>query len=128
VYNNLTKFGNIGDINNCWDKSNVRDAQYSFPSGHSSGIFCGIGFTALFVLYLLHKYSRKHNFGKTAIGFTFILLSFAAAATRPRDYYHNYDDIIAGCIVGMCCAFVGFTFNYGYKHVATPEEGYELLK
>jgi len=125
MYQQLTKFGNIGDIDNCWDKANVRDAQSSFPSGHASGIFCGIGFTALFVMYLLNKFSRKHNFAKNVVGFSLIMFSFAIAATRPRDYYHNYDDILAGCIVGMTSAFVGFSFNFGYKHTTSrsTEEG-----
>jgi len=112
-YFSLTKFGTIGDISKCWDKSRLNDAQYSFPSGHSSTIFCGLGYASIFVIFLLNHYTKNHNMLKTIIGFVLFISAATIAATRPRDHWHNYDDVLAGCAIGMACATFAFSVNFG---------------
>jgi len=117
-----TQFGVIGDLRKCTDITNLKDAQSSFPSGHASATFCGLGFTALYIMYLLNKYTRKNNMAKTIVGFGFFLSAAVVAATRPRDNWHNYDDVLTGSVIGFACAVFAFFINFGPKHSDQNED------
>jgi len=52
---------------------------------------------------------------KTVIAFGLFFSAAAVATTRTRDHWHNYDDILAGCAVGMACATCAFLLNFGMK-------------
>jgi len=43
-----------------------------------------------------------------------ILLGSASfiSATRTRDYWHNFDDILTGAALGFGCAFFSFWINH----------------
>ena len=39
----------------------ILEAQFSFPSGHSGGIWCAMSFLSFYCLYVLHRYSSKNG-------------------------------------------------------------------
>jgi len=134
-YYNATQFGRIGNFSNCLDQDAVPDAHESFPSGHSSTIFSGL---APFAYYLWTIFVREaehfeslHGMRKLRIKSLFAGFGLAAfccaayvAATRPRDYFHNYDDILAGCCIGVFSSGLAFvTHNDKYVRVQDGENG-----
>jgi len=102
-----------GSISNCLDHSVLSDAQKSFPSGHAGTVFSGFGFLGLFLLYLFNSISEKHNMLKGFISFVVFFVAVFISATRPRDYWHNYEDILAGAVIGFACAVFAFMLNFG---------------
>lgn len=124
-YNNYTDYFSVtsthalGNINNCLGSiDDIKNAQSSFPSGHTSTIFAGIVY-----MVLLMKFSVKRiyidAFPKDWIPFVnpiikvignfFCILPLYlpvwVAITRIQDYHHRLEDIIGGCIIGVTIAY-----------------------
>ncbi|CAG9766159.1 unnamed protein product [Ceutorhynchus assimilis] len=82
------------------------DASRSFPSGHSSGAWCG----ALFCAYIIHSRLPIHKTGTALKLFMFALsmtFGLACSLTRITDRRHHWWDVLTGSIVGMLgAAFV----------------------
>ena len=51
-----------------------------------------------------------------------LLLGSAAviAASRVRDYWHNFDDILAGAVVGLAVAALASALHLGRHAIDTP--------
>ncbi|PRP81240.1 hypothetical protein PROFUN_02074 [Planoprotostelium fungivorum] len=90
------------------------DSRSSFPSGHSSTSFSGLGFLSCYFSGKLHIFSR-HTGGtlpRALLAFSPITISFFIAVSRTMDYHHNFDDIIAGGLLGAICAFFCYFLYY----------------
>jgi membrane-associated phospholipid phosphatase len=113
-YHSHTIDGSRGDLSNCLedDIGILRDSQYSFPSGHASSIFCALVFLGLLMTITLRNYTTRHVMIKGIFLATYIWTACIIAGTRPRDYWHNFDDILAGAMVGTAMAFTSFYLNY----------------
>jgi len=124
-----TTFGVPGNMDNCFenDTAILRDSQYSFPSGHSSSIFCALVFIGLLMTVTLRSFTSKHIMLKGIILALFIWTAAVIAGTRPRDYWHNFDDILGGMIIGISMAVVSFYLNYimhPYEYI-DPSDGHD---
>jgi len=111
--------GQYGDFKYC--RSDIPDAHYSFPSGHSSISFCGLTFLSLFLLHISSFINFTHiNLGK-AIRFFIILIPLFSAAlvasSRVIDFKHHVEDTVWGSLIGVFGAAIAFTANYGYPHI-----------
>mmetsp|Transcript_10937 Transcript_10937/g.26800 ORF Transcript_10937/g.26800 Transcript_10937/m.26800 type:complete len:330 (-) Transcript_10937:19-1008(-) len=111
------------------DKAHDWEARQSFPSGHSSHSFAGLGFLTL---YLLDKVYRLHQLRHVAplslMQFlAMVPISVAAwiAASRVWDYFHNYDDVVTGSVLGMACAWQAF--GQGKRMLEVDREKYGLV-
>jgi diacylglycerol diphosphate phosphatase/phosphatidate phosphatase len=90
---------------------NVRDASFSFPSGHSSLTNCAMTYLVCFML------SKMIASGKPRwMAFSSVVLpwSWAAfvAASRLVDHWHHPSDILAGLLLGGLSATVSFHVWY----------------
>jgi diacylglycerol diphosphate phosphatase/phosphatidate phosphatase len=114
-YDSLTVQGMPGDISYCRaSPADIKESMFSYPSGHASMSFAGLGFLSLFLLHLLlsHRPTRRNHLWK-AIVFTIpMFIAMLVAATRTRDYWHNFDDTIMGSLLGFGCATLAFYMNY----------------
>jgi membrane-associated phospholipid phosphatase len=131
-YNSVTVEGAIGSLAHCLetDGSVLREAQYSFPSGHSSTIFAGLTFLCLYFLHVVPKHYMKGRFGTPAsirflpthiiVMILLMLASLLVAGTRTRDYWHNFDDIMGGAVLGFGVSC--FTFWLNHARVEQMEE------
>jgi len=113
-YNLDTVLGQVGSMENCYetDPSILSDSQYSFPSGHSSSAFCALIFCGLVGMNTLVHWSRKHNMTKAVLVGICIWSAAIIASTRPRDYWHNFDDVLAGAAIGTVMAMFVFYLNF----------------
>jgi len=135
--------GTIGAI------ENQQDAFSSFPSGHSSMSFAGLGFLAMYMYYNVYCYwrigtvdaggmfssldgilvrselvfhrrrARERTYAVHNNQLPLLLLCSAPlwlaawiAMTRVKDYWHNYDDILAGSVIGIFIAYACYTCIY----------------
>jgi len=112
-YFNNTVAGMPGNISYCQGtQAEILESQFSFPSGHASTIWCGMTFVGYFLMYIMHHYSPKNNMAKGLTALAFISTAALVSVTRPRDYWHNFDDILAGAVIGFACSTFGFGLNY----------------
>ncbi len=118
-YNAITSIDAIGNTADCLNKDNVADSILSFPSGHTSLIFCGMIYASMMIKYMINS---RHKFSTVSIdGILFcgpLALASWVGITRIQDHYHNTDDVMMGGIIGLS---VGY---YSFKHAITLFETY----
>jgi len=109
----------IGNIAHCLetDKTLIDESRFSFPSGHSSLSTCAFGFMGLIVTNLLSALNPKFDVLKLPVLVLFLFPAFFIAVTRTREYYHNYSDILAGIVIGLCISVATHTFAYIYSPI-----------
>ncbi|KAI7905909.1 phosphatidic acid phosphatase type 2/haloperoxidase [Cokeromyces recurvatus] len=88
------------------------DGFKSFPSGHSSFSFAGLGFLAF---YLAGKMKMFDERGHTYKGFLFafpIIGALLVAISRTEDYRHHWQDVTIGSLLGIVCAYFAYRQYY----------------
>lgn len=98
----------FGSLSKCAGSAdNIIDGQRSFPSGHSSMSFAGLGFLALAARFAFQV--DRNYFSPTAILASLPLaLATYIACTRLIDGYHNFDDVLAGAVIGSFFASISW--------------------
>jgi len=123
AYLSKTIAGDPGNIDFCEaTPGEINESMFSHPSGHASLSFCGLGFLSLFLMQMLlsHKPTKRHHLWKAMVFTVPMFIAIIVAATRTRDYWHNYDDTIMGALLGFGCASLMFSINY--KHEGAKSE------
>jgi len=135
AYLDATTAGTPGDIAYCLaSEKDILEAQFSFPSGHASTIWCGMTFVAIYTLYIFHHYSPRNGMSKGILVLLFATTACLVSVTRTRDYWHNFDDILSGGLIGFASAVLAFALNYSptvstlyRKDMVFPPESNPLL-
>lgn len=118
----------------------IREAERSFPSGHASNAFCGLGYL---IFYIQGRFkwqrsktsprfqqaNRSQNWWRAAlyklywiieaatptIQVLLILSAAYIAATRVVDHYHHVRDVVAGGVIGIIMSMHAAFFVVGIK-------------
>lgn len=110
-----------GVANLCTSSMEV-EARKSFPSGHSSAAFSGLFLLSLYLLgrsrlVVEDRAECQLRSGKRLMKlflcFGPTLLAAWIAITRSIDNWHHYTDVLAGSLIGMAAATIGYMYNYG---------------
>lgn len=87
------------------DHHTLHDGFRSFPSGHSSFSWAGLGYLSLFLAGQLGALRR----GKGLARVIFVALPAVGAAlitiSRTEDYRHDVYDVSTGTLIGATCAW-----------------------
>eukprot|EP00158_Paraphelidium_tribonemae_P001949 Partr_v1_DN24984_c0_g1_i4_m45251 putative phosphatidic acid phosphatase type len=86
----------------------VREGRKSFPSGHSSMAFSGLGFLALYLAGKLQVFNRSAYAWKFFVVLFPLIGAYLIAVSRVDDYYHHWQDVLVGGLIGAGSA----TFTY----------------
>lgn len=102
----------------------LRDGRFSFPSGHSSSSFSVFVFMSLFLFAKLQPLAREGSFLLLFTSLSPLIFAFLCAVSRTRDYWHNFDDIIAGALIGSSSALLCFynTFRIASNGVCVARQ------
>ncbi|KAI9279261.1 phosphatidic acid phosphatase type 2/haloperoxidase [Sporodiniella umbellata] len=88
------------------------DGFKSFPSGHSSFSFAGLGYLSFYIAGKLRLFDEM---GHTYKGFLSIFPFLGAtlvAISRVEDYRHHWQDVFIGAILGTVCAYFSYRQFY----------------
>nr|XP_027188586.1 putative lipid phosphate phosphatase 3, chloroplastic isoform X2 [Cicer arietinum] len=97
-----------GDVICHGDKNIIKEGHKSFPSGHTSCSFAGLGFLSLYLSGKLKAFDRKGHVAKLCIVFLPLLFASLVGISRVDDYWHHWQDVFAGGLIGLVVA----TFCY----------------
>ena len=89
----------------------------SFPSGHSSWYFCGMGYTSLYLAAFADVLGGGGGLARSPGALTASLapvsVALLVAVSRVMDYRHNPSDVLAGSLLGLLCAWAFFRQQVG---------------
>ncbi|OMP04704.1 Phosphatidic acid phosphatase type 2/haloperoxidase [Corchorus olitorius] len=89
-------------------KSVIKEGHKSFPSGHTSWSFAGLGFLSLYLSGKIQAFDRRGHVAKLCIVFLPLLVAALVGISRVDDYWHHWQDVFAGGLLGLVVA----TFCY----------------
>jgi diacylglycerol diphosphate phosphatase / phosphatidate phosphatase len=92
------------------DQHTLQDGWRSFPSGHSSFAFSGLGYLSFFLAGQLHALRGGLNTNSlfTLLCLLPLLGAGMVAVSRLEDYRHGTEDVIVGSALGFLCAWAAY--------------------
>ncbi|KAH9926145.1 phosphatidic acid phosphatase type 2/haloperoxidase [Fomitopsis serialis] len=96
----------------------MEDGWRSFPSGHSSLSFAGLGFLAFYVAGKLHLFDKRGCAPKAWAALTPLSAAALIAISRTMDYRHHATDVLTGSLLGFVAAY--FSYRQYYPSLASP--------
>lgn len=100
------------------DDSIMIDGWRSFPSGHSSLSFAGLGFLSFYLAGKMHLFDKRGHAHKAWISLAPFAGATLVAISRTMDYRHHWHDVVAGAILGTAIAY--FTYRQYFPSLASP--------
>uniref|UniRef100_A0ACD5TZY9 Uncharacterized protein n=1 Tax=Avena sativa TaxID=4498 RepID=A0ACD5TZY9_AVESA len=98
-YNNFT-----GQVICHGDAGVIKEGHKSFPSGHTSWSFAGLGFLSWYLAGKIRVFDRGGHVAKLCIIILPLLLAAMVGVSRVDDYWHHWQDVFAGGILGLVVA------------------------
>jgi membrane-associated phospholipid phosphatase len=93
-----------------------KGGRVSFPSGHSAISFAAFVPFTFYVLHMLRVFRRGGvPLWRIVLGLVPQILPITVAVSRTRDYRHNFDDVLAGSLIGIACALIAVRANLVVK-------------
>ena len=92
----------------------LHDGWRSFPSGHSSFSFSGLGYLALFLAGQCHVFRPRTDLARVLVAFAPLLGAALIAISRCEDYRHDVYDVTTGSLIGILVAY------YTYRRYFPP--------
>ncbi|PMD65738.1 acid phosphatase/Vanadium-dependent haloperoxidase [Hyaloscypha bicolor E] len=118
---NTTPKDVLVDISVCTetDHHTLHDGWRSFPSGHSSFAFSGLGFLALFFAGQMHVFRPRTDLTRALLTISPLIGAALIAISRCEDYRHDVYDVTCGSILGMSTAY--FSYRRYYPRLHSPK-------
>jgi len=119
----MCEWQNATEPAGCTAKTHTEwEARQSFPSGHSSFSFAGLLFLSLLLIDKFKVMGKKRKLPLSIPAAAWQLVACIPAfiamwisITRVVDYWHNYDDILAGSVIGGLSATLAFNQRERYN-------------
>ncbi|RYP81573.1 hypothetical protein DL770_005875 [Monosporascus sp. CRB-9-2] len=86
----------------------LHDGWRSFPSGHSSFSFAGLGYLAFFLAGQLRVFRDRRDLGRALLCLAPLLGAALIAISRCQDYRHDVYDVCVGSALGFFVAWFAY--------------------
>lgn len=86
------------------EDSLIKEGHKSFPSGHASWSFAGLAFLSMYLSGKIKAFDCKGRIAKLCIVFLPLLIASLVAISRVSDYWHHWQDVFAGSLIGLVIA------------------------
>jgi len=107
------------------DHHTLHDGWRSFPSGHSSFAFSGLGFLAFFFAGQTHVFRPRTDLSKALLAIAPLLGAALIAISRCEDYRHDVYDVTCGSILGLGIAYFSYRRYYPRLHSPKCDEPFQ---
>ncbi|KAI9869224.1 MAG: hypothetical protein M1813_000012 [Trichoglossum hirsutum] len=94
----------------------LQDGWRSFPSGHSSFAFGGLGYLALFLGGQMRVLRPGTDFVRLLLALAPLIGAALVAISRCEDYRHDVYDVTVGSILGFSVAYLSYRRYYPRLH------------
>lgn len=90
------------------DEARLQDGWRSFPSGHSSFSFAGLGYLTLWLAGQMHVLRPRMGLHGVVLAGLPVVGATMIAMSRMADYRHDVYDVVAGSSLGMAIAWFSY--------------------
>lgn len=97
----------------------LNDGFRSFPSGHSSWAFSGLGYLSLFLAGQMHTYRPRADLARVLLSVAPLVGATLVALSRVADYRHDKYDVTFGSLLGIIVAYT--TYRRYYRPLTHPK-------
>ena len=95
------------------DPKIITEGRKSFPSGHSALSFASLGFVSLVLAArLAHTNCCGGRLWKLCVAAIPWLIALHVALSRLSDYWHHWDDVLTGSLLGNLAAALTYTLRF----------------
>ncbi|PWY83668.1 acid phosphatase/Vanadium-dependent haloperoxidase [Aspergillus sclerotioniger CBS 115572] len=102
----------------------LQEGWRSFPSGHSSFSFSGLGYLSLFLSGQMHVFRPRTDLCRCLVAFVPFLCALLIAISRLDDYRHDVYDVTCGSLLGLLVAYFSYRRYYPALRSITCESPY----
>jgi len=100
------------------DNSILKDGFRSFPSGHASLSFAGLGFLSFYLAGKLHLFDERGHTAKAWISLVPLMGAALVTITRTMDNRHHWQDVLIGGLLGFFLSW--FAYRQYYPALSHP--------
>ncbi|KAL4921497.1 phosphatidic acid phosphatase type 2/haloperoxidase [Aspergillus aurantiobrunneus] len=86
----------------------LQEGWRSFPSGHSSFSFAGLGYLSLFFSGQMHVFRPRTDLCRCLLVLIPLICALLVAISRLDDYRHDVYDVTSGTILGSVVAYFSY--------------------
>ncbi|XP_073294319.1 LOW QUALITY PROTEIN: putative lipid phosphate phosphatase 3, chloroplastic [Primulina huaijiensis] len=83
------------------DERVIREGHKSFPSGHTSRSFSGLGFLSLYLSGKIKVFDGSGHISKLCLVLLPLFIASLVGISRVGDYWHHWQDVFAGGLLGF---------------------------
>lgn len=98
------------------DQSNkvrfLNEGRRSFPSGHASSTFAGLGLASFFLAGQMKTFDGSFYIHKLVIFLLPFVASCFVGLTRIWDHRHHWQDVLVGSLIGIASATAIYFFYF----------------
>jgi len=94
------------------DQHILEEGWRSFPSGHSSFAFSGLGYLSLFLAGQMHVFRPHADLARCLSCLAPLLGAIMIAISRCEDYRHDVYDVACGSFLGIAVAYFSYRRYY----------------
>lgn len=105
----------------------LQDGWRSFPSGHSSFAFAGLGYLALFIASQTYVFRPRSDLARFLLVLAPLLGAALIAISRLEDYRHDVFDVVCGSLLGSAIAYSTWRRHYPSLSSAACDTPYAVL-
>lgn len=95
-------------------KAVIKEGYKSFPSGHTSWSFAGLGFLSWYLSGKVRVFDRRGNIGKLCVVLLPLLIAALIGITRVDDYWHHWTDVFAGGLIGLTVSSICYLLLFPF--------------
>ncbi|KAI4352175.1 hypothetical protein L6164_006452 [Bauhinia variegata] len=97
-------YDQLGNVICHGEKKVIKEGHKSFPSGHTSWSFAGLGFLSLYLSGKIKAFDSAGHVAKLCLVFLPLLFASLVGISRVDDYWHHWEDVFAGGLIGLVVA------------------------
>jgi len=105
----------------------LHDGWRSFPSGHSSFSFSGLGYLGIFFISQLYVFRPRADLARVLLALAPFLGAALIAISRLEDYRHDVFDVVVGSLIGASIAYCTWRRYYPPLSSNRCSEPYAVL-
>lgn len=106
----------------------LQDGWRSYPSGHSSFAFAGLGWLALFLASQTHCLRPRASHVTVLLCLSPLVGAALIAISRLEDYRHDVFDVVSGSVLGCVVTVFNWRRYYPSLWAGDCDEPYEPLE